>query len=219
MLVQVYGREAVNWKYVYEWFKCFREGKETTEDEPRSGRPSTIRTPEMIEKVRQMLVQDRWLKLRLIAEQLGISKDTAYTTVRDDLGKRRICSRFMLHKFTDEQKEKRMESSGDVISICTQDSLLLQNVITGDETWCYQFDPESKRQSMAWCSPTSPRPKKSRLQKSKVRTLLIAFFDNKCIIHKGLSSVSIRTLLTVLNYRTPNDPLYVRFEINFLLWI
>ena len=35
----------------------------------------------------------------------------------------------------------------------------------------------------------------------------------------GVSSVSIRTLLTVLNYRTSNDPLYVRFEINILLWI
>ena len=35
--------------------------------------------------------------------------------------------------------------------------------------------------------------------------------------NKGLSSVSIRTLLTVLNYRTSNDPPYVRFEINFLL--
>ena len=29
-----------------------------------------------------------------------------------------------------------------------------------------------------------PRPKKSSLQKSKVKTLLIAFFDNKGIIHK-----------------------------------
>ena len=45
-------------KCVYEWFKLFREGTETTEDEPRSGRPSTSRTPEMIEKVRQMLATD-----------------------------------------------------------------------------------------------------------------------------------------------------------------
>ena len=36
MLVQVYRREAVSRKCVYEWFKRFREGKETTEDEPRS---------------------------------------------------------------------------------------------------------------------------------------------------------------------------------------
>ena len=74
MLVQVQGREAVRRKCVYEWFKRFRKGKETTEEEPRSSRPSTSRTPEIIEKVRQMLAQDRRLTLRLIAEELGISQ-------------------------------------------------------------------------------------------------------------------------------------------------
>ena len=58
MLVQVYGTEAVSRKCVYDWFKRFHDGKETTEDEPRSGRPSTSRTPDMIEHVRQMLAQD-----------------------------------------------------------------------------------------------------------------------------------------------------------------
>ena len=184
MLVQVYGRETVSRKCVLEWLKSFREGKDTTENEPRSGGSSASRTPEMIEKVRQMLAQDRQLTLRLIAEELGISKDTAHTIMRDDLGKRKICCRFVPHKLTDEQKPKRMESSGDFISLFDQDPLLLEIIVTGDETWCYQFDPESKRQSMTWCSPTSPRPKKSFLQKSKVKLLLIAFFDNKGIIHK-----------------------------------
>ena len=95
-----------------------------------------------------------------------------------------ICSRFVSHKLTDEQKAKRMETCGDFISMCDQHPLLLENIVTWDEMWCYQFDPESKRQSMMWCSPISPWPKKSRLQKSKVQTLLNAFFDNKSIIHK-----------------------------------
>ena len=109
----------------------------------------------MIEKVRQMLAQDRRLTLRLIAEELGISKYTAHTIVRGDLGKRKICSRFVPQKLIDEQKEKRMDSSGNFISMCDQDSLLLGNIVTADETWCYWFDPESKRQSIAWCSRTS----------------------------------------------------------------
>ena len=82
MLEQVYGREAVSGKCVYEWFKRFREGKETTEDEPRSGRPSTRRAPKMIEKVRQMFAQDRRLTLRLVAEGLGISKDKSNPVVQ-----------------------------------------------------------------------------------------------------------------------------------------
>jgi len=45
MLVQAYGTEAVSRKCFYDWFKRFRDGKETTEDEPRSGRLSTSRTP------------------------------------------------------------------------------------------------------------------------------------------------------------------------------
>jgi len=68
--------------------------------------------------------------------------------------------------------------------MCDQDPFFLRTIGTGDETWCYQFDPESKRQSMEWRSPSSPRPKKSRLQKSKVKTMLIAFFDSDGIIHK-----------------------------------
>ena len=134
MLVQVYGREAVSRKFVYEWFKRFREGKETTEDEPLSGRLSTSRTLEIIGKVRKMLAQDRRLTLRLIAEELDISKDTAHIIVRDDLGKRKICSRFVPHKLTDEQKAKRMETSEDFISMCDQDPLLLENIFTGDGT-------------------------------------------------------------------------------------
>ena len=59
MLVQVYGREAVSIKCAYEYFKRFCEVTETTDDEPCSGRPSTSRTKEMVEKVRQMMTQDR----------------------------------------------------------------------------------------------------------------------------------------------------------------
>ena len=134
MFVQVYERKTVGRNCVYEWFKRFCEGKETTEDEPRSGRPSTSRIPEMIEIVRQMLAQDRRLTLRFIAEELGISKDTAHTIVRDDLGKRKTCSRFVPHRLTDEHKAKLMETSGDLISMCYQDPLLLENIVTGDET-------------------------------------------------------------------------------------
>ncbi len=184
MLLQAYGEEAVSKKCVYEWFKRFRDGKETVEDEPRSGRPSTSRTSDMIEEVREMLARDRRLTLRLMAEELGIGKETVRTIVREDLGKRKICSRFVPHRLTAEQKEKRMECANDFISMCRGNRSFLTTIVTGDETWCYQYDPETKRQSMAWCSPSSPRPSKSRLQKSKVKTMLIAFFDSHGVIHK-----------------------------------
>ena len=88
----------------------------------------------MIVKIQQMLSQDQRLTLRLIVEELGISKDTAHTIVREDLEKRKICSRFVSHKLSEERKANRMETSGDFISMCYQDSLLLENITEG-ETW------------------------------------------------------------------------------------
>jgi len=37
----------------------------------------------------------------------------------------------------------------------------LGRVIIGDETWVYQYDPETKRQSAQWKTANSPRPKKT----------------------------------------------------------
>jgi hypothetical protein len=104
-----------------------------------------------------------------------------------------------------------METSGDFITMCDQDPSFLRTIFTGDETWCYQFDPESKWQSMEWRSPSSPRPKMSRLQKSKVKTLLIAFFDSNGIIHKEFvpagQTVNSELYEQVLKWLLPCTPL------------
>jgi len=38
---------------------------------------------------------------------------------------------------------------------------ILGHVITGDEIWVYQYDPEMKRQSAQWKTANYPRPKLS----------------------------------------------------------
>ena len=47
----------------------------------------------------------------------------------------------------------------------------------------FQCDPESKRQSMHWKSPSSPRKKKARQSKSKFKAMMIVFFDIWGIVH------------------------------------
>ena len=63
------------------------------------------------------------------------------------------------------------------------DEKLLENVITGDESWVFQYDPETKRQSRQWKSVSSPRPKKARMQHSQVKVMLITFFNHHGIVH------------------------------------
>jgi transposase len=50
-LQQIYGDTALKKSTVYDWFSQFKNGQETLEDDQRSGRPSTCRTENMIEKV------------------------------------------------------------------------------------------------------------------------------------------------------------------------
>ena len=57
-------------------------------------------------------------------------------------------------------------------------------VITGDESWILEYDSETKRQSREWHTANSSRPKKARMSKSKIKLMLICFFDSQGIVHK-----------------------------------
>ena len=83
---------------------------------------------------------------------------------------------------TEDQTEGRVQVSHE-LSIRFEEEDLASRIITGDETWCYQYDPETKRQSMQWTSPSSPRPQKARMSRSQIKTMLICFFDIKGMVH------------------------------------
>ena len=42
----------------------------------------------------------------------------------------------------------------------SSDPDFFKKIVTGDETWCFAYDPTTKRQSAAWVGEISPRPKK-----------------------------------------------------------
>jgi len=50
MLKDAFGEEALSQTRTFEWFKHFKDGRETVEDDKHSGRLSTCKTPEMIAK-------------------------------------------------------------------------------------------------------------------------------------------------------------------------
>ena len=64
----------------------------------------------------------------------------------------------------------------DIIERLGDDPDLLGRVITGDDSRIIEYDPETKRQIRQWKSLASPRPKKARMSKSKVKVMVIVFF-------------------------------------------
>jgi hypothetical protein len=50
-----------------------------------------------------------------------------------------------------------------------EDPDFLNSVVTCEETWLFQYDPETKRQSMQWKTTHSPRPKRHECQNPRSR--------------------------------------------------
>ena len=132
------------------------------EGDSRSGRPSTSRTVDNVERVKQVVCGDRRLTVRMIADELEINRDSVWKIITEDLGMRKICAKMMPKLLDYDQKERRVEVCQDILEHLQTEPDLLQRVITGDESWIFEYDPETKRQSLQWKCPSSPRPKKAR---------------------------------------------------------
>ena len=62
----------------------------------------------------------------------------------------------------------------------------MDRIINRDESWFSNMTPDTKLQSLEWCSKGLARPKKARMSKSKVKFLLVCFFDSIGIVPKEL---------------------------------
>ncbi|KAL4126973.1 hypothetical protein QTP88_011171 [Uroleucon formosanum] len=181
-LVKVFGDEALSRAQAFRWHNNFKNGRESVGDEPRSGRPVEART-DNVQRVRTLVRQDRRLTVRMLADELNLKRETVRKILTDDLSMKKLCTKMVPKNLLAEQKHVEMSISQDCLEQVEADPTLLDRVITGDEGWYFQYDPETKRQSQQWLSPGAARPKKARMSKSKVKTMMICFFD-KGIVHK-----------------------------------
>jgi hypothetical protein len=116
-------------------------------------------------------MQDRQITVMQLADRVGVGKEAARKILATDLQKRKICSKFVPRSLTAEQRKRRVECCRRVIEFGDQDHDVLQRNVIGYKSWCFQFDPETKRRSMEWRGTNSPRQEKVRLQKASVKTM------------------------------------------------
>ena len=95
----------------------------------------------------------------------------------------KMCAKMVPKILSEDQKQNRVKYCEDIPEKIKDDSDILRQIITEDETWVFQYDPETKRQSMQWKTAKSPRPKKAHLSKSKIKVMLITFFNQKGMVH------------------------------------
>ncbi|UYV79066.1 hypothetical protein LAZ67_17000982 [Cordylochernes scorpioides] len=183
MLTVAYGEATLDRSNVYRWYKMFSEGREDVNDEERAGRPSTSTTDEKINEVEKMILANRRITVREVAEDLNISIGSCHSIFINDLGITRVAAKFVTKLLNCDQKQHRMNIANEMLDSVRDDLNLLQRVITGDEAWVYGYDVETKAQSSQWKLPHEPRPKKARQVRSNVKVLLTVFFGCRGVVH------------------------------------
>jgi len=114
-----------------------------------------------VEKVFAVIRQNHRLTIHEVAEEVGICKSWCHLILTDKLKMCCFAAKFVPRLLTDAQKENRVTVSQELFDRSNADENFLKNVITGDETWVYCYDVETKVQSSQWMGKLSPRPSTS----------------------------------------------------------
>lgn len=110
-LDEVHGDSAPSFKTVCYWVNEFRGGRTSTSDEHRTGRSLEASTPEMIEKIHDMVLDDPRVKVRELVEATGISTGSVISILHEHLHLSKKCARWVPRVLTIQQKRERVLTS------------------------------------------------------------------------------------------------------------
>jgi histone-lysine N-methyltransferase SETMAR len=145
--IKVYGDASPLFSTIKKWAAEFKRDRTSLVDDPREGRPKSATTPEIIEQVHDMILDDQRMKVREIAETIGISKDSVGYILHEELGMKKLCARWVPRLLTADQKRTHMK----IFEQCSErfnknKPDFVRRFITVDETWIYHYTPEFKQQ-------------------------------------------------------------------------
>ena len=110
MLTKAYGESAMSKTRVYEWYKHSQDGREDVEDDERFGRSSTSTIDENVEKVKEMVMNDRRITIREVADD-GISIGSCNEIFSNVLGMKRVAAKFVPKLLNFEKKKTAANGS------------------------------------------------------------------------------------------------------------
>ena len=96
-----------------------------------------------MEKVKEMVINDRRIIIREVTDEVGISIGSCHYIFSNVLGMKRVAAKFVPKLLNFEQKQRRMEVSQESLNKVNDDAKLLKRIIAGDETLVYGYDVEN----------------------------------------------------------------------------
>jgi hypothetical protein len=109
--IKVYGDSSPSFLTIKKWAVWFKRGCTSSEDHTSEGRPKSATTPEIIEQVHDMVLDDQRIKVREIAKTIGILKECVGYFLHEELYMKKLCARWVLRLLTADQKRIHMKMS------------------------------------------------------------------------------------------------------------
>jgi len=181
-LLNIYGDQTVDVSTVRWWVARFSSGDSDVKGQPLSGQPCTAVTPRNEEHLDQLIRANRWITTRELCTELNIGCNVLDMMVAT-LEYRKVCARWVPRMLTQEHKEHHMQVCQDLLNqYKAEGDSFLDHVITGEETWCHHYEPESKQQSMEWRHVNSPSKKRFKTLPSAGKVICTVFWDRQGVI-------------------------------------
>lgn len=182
-LLSAFPDVQVSERTIERWFSEFRDQKESIQDQPRSGRPKTAVTQENIRIVESLIRDFRNITYEEIQDALGISADAVHSILHDHLRVRKLVSRWIPHLLDERQKQGRVDWCKFMIEKFDRgQSASVSDIVTGDETYIYCYDPGTKQQDTVWVFEEDKLPTKVVRGRSTGKQLVAIFFRRKGLV-------------------------------------
>jgi len=160
ILTETLGEHAPSYTTVKNWVAQYKRGDISTCNASRPGRLKTVTTPEIIIQIHEVVLEDRRISDKSIADQLGISRERVGSIIHEDLDMRKLSAKWVPKSLNADQKRQRCHSSEQLLEFFGRDpNDFLSRLVTMDKTWLYHYDSETKQQSVDWRHSGLPWPK------------------------------------------------------------
>ena len=104
ILKETLREHATSYATVKNWVAQFKRGDFSTCVAPHPGRPNIVTTPEIIYKIHELILENRSISAKSIAEQLGISRERVGPIILEDLDMRKLSAKWVPKCLNADQK-------------------------------------------------------------------------------------------------------------------
>ena len=111
ILTETLREHAPSHATVKNWVAQIKRGDFSTRVALCRGRPKTVTTPEIIDQIHELILEDRRISAKSIAGQLGISRERIGSIIHDDLDMRKLSAKWVLKYLKADEKCQRCQSS------------------------------------------------------------------------------------------------------------